>query len=125
MPVVSVVLDFLSIFIALFSVGIIVLAIRTLGKQWNVGAILVEGHTLITSGPYRVIRHPIYLGMVGLMVSAGISTSIWECVLLAIVFAVPGVILQIKAEEQLLKSQFGREYESYQRKVSAFIPGIY
>ena len=125
MPVLSIILDIFSIFIVFFSVGIVILAVQTLGKQWNVGLILVEGHTLITSGPYRIVRHPTYLGMIGLIVSTGIASSTWEYLLISILFAILGIILTIKAEEKFLKSRFGQEYESYQRKVSAFIPGIY
>jgi protein-S-isoprenylcysteine O-methyltransferase Ste14 len=45
------------------SLWMVATAVRTLGKQWSLTARLVEGHALITEGPYRLERHPIYTGM--------------------------------------------------------------
>ncbi len=63
--------------------------------------------------------------MIGLIVSTGIASSTWEYLIISIFFAIAGIVLTIKAEEQFLKSRFGQKYENYQKKVSAFIPGIY
>jgi protein-S-isoprenylcysteine O-methyltransferase Ste14 len=50
-------------------VGLTGSAVCALGKQWSIAARVVEGHELITDGPYRIVRHPIYAGMLGLLVA--------------------------------------------------------
>src|SRR5215467_13909458 len=52
-------------------------AVRTLGKQWAMRARLVEGHQLITQGPYSYIRNPIYTGMLGMLIATGLAMEHW------------------------------------------------
>ncbi len=71
-------------------------AIRALGRQWNVKATLVENHKLITTGPYRMVRHPIYLGMLGMMAATGVARSYWYVLLFAIVLGTAGTVVRIR-----------------------------
>jgi protein-S-isoprenylcysteine O-methyltransferase Ste14 len=122
---VSYVLDILAVAIALGSVWLTLTAIWTLGKQWNVRATLVEDHKLITTGPYRIVRHPIYLGMLGMMIATGIAGSYWHVLLVAIVLAVAGTVVRIRYEERLLLEAFGQEFEAYRGNVRALLPWVY
>jgi len=83
--VASYLLDLLACCLTVGSIWLILAAIRLLGKQWNVRAIVVEHHQLITTGPYSFVRHPIYTGMFGLMLATGIANSYWYSLLAAIV----------------------------------------
>ena len=82
------------------------------------------GHRLVTSGVYGVIRHPSYLGLLisslgwGLAFRSGIG--VWLAALL-----VPPLLARIKAEERLLRSQFGSEYDAYRARTSRLVPGVY
>jgi protein-S-isoprenylcysteine O-methyltransferase Ste14 len=107
------------------SVWLTIASIRTLGKQWNLRAALVEGHALVTSGPYRIVRHPIYLGMLGMLVATGLSFSRWPAFLAGIAFAVAGTAVRVRDEESLLRVAFGRQFEEYCHEVPAFLPGLY
>jgi len=100
-------------------------AVRTLGKQWAMRARLVEGHQLITAGPFSRIRNPIYTGMFGMLIATGLATEHWIALLIAIPIFWIGMVIRIRTEEKLLRTEFGSEFEEYARRVSAVIPGIY
>lgn len=109
-------------FIAIGSVWLALAAIRKLGKQWDVNARIIEEHELITTGPYRIVRHPIYTGMFGLLIITGYSmTHLWVY-LLAIVLFIVGTVLRIRVEERLLIQHFGEKYKNYKLQVPALIP---
>ncbi len=115
----------LTVAIALGSVWLVHAAVRALGKQWAVAARLVEGHRLITEGPYRLVRNPIYTGMFGMLVATGLAMSRWPALLAAIVVFATGTYLRVRVEERLLRGQFGAEFDEYVRHVPAVIPGIW
>ena len=100
-------------------------AVRTLGKQWAMRARLIEGHQLITTGPFAYIRNPIYTGMLGMLIATGLATEHWIALIPATVIFVIGLVIRIRTEEKLLRSQFGEQFDDYARRVSAVIPGIY
>ena len=115
--VVAVILAFTSSLFAL-------LAARTLGKQWTYRARVIEGHELITTGPYSVVRNPIYLGMFGMLLATGLVYSRWWNFLGAVVFFLIGNQIRIRAEEKLLRETFGSQFDDYARRVPAFLPRI-
>jgi len=100
-------------------------AIRTLGKQWALRARLVEDHTLITVGPYAYIRNPIYIAMLGMLISTGLAMEHWIVLPVAVVIFVVGLVIRVRSEEKLLRAAFGAEFEAYARRVPAVLPGIY
>jgi len=120
----SYLLDLFACSLTVASIWFILAAVRLLGKQWNVRAIVVERHQLITSGPYAVVRHPIYTGMFGLMLATGVANSTWYSLLLAIGFALPGTLMRIQQEETLLHETFGVQFETYQKSVPALFPRL-
>src|SRR5262245_13100617 len=82
------------------------------------------GHTLVTSGIYGVIRHPSYLGL--LINSLGWSLAFRSGVgVLLTVLLIPPLLARIHAEENLLHSEFGEEYEAYRSRTARLIPGLY
>ena len=116
--------DALAILSAAGSVWLTIAAVRTLGKQWNLRAALVEGHTLVTSGPYRIVRHPIYLGTIGMLLATGLSFSRWPALVAGLACALAGTALRVRDEESLLRAAFGGEFEAYRRRVPAILPGL-
>jgi protein-S-isoprenylcysteine O-methyltransferase Ste14 len=114
-----------AILAAASSVILIMTAVKTLGKEWSVTARLVEGHKLATSGPYAYVRHPIYTGMLGMLLATGLAISHWRALLAALAIFLMGTLIRIRREEKLLREAFGQEFDDYSRRVPAIIPGLY
>jgi protein-S-isoprenylcysteine O-methyltransferase Ste14 len=115
----------LAIAAAVGSVWLVISAVRTLGKEWSVTARLVEGHKLAISGPYAYVRHPIYTGMLGMLVATGLAISHWVTLPAALLIFVAGTIIRVRSEEKLLREAFGEQYENYAQRVPAIVPGLY
>ncbi|MGA8765177.1 MAG: isoprenylcysteine carboxylmethyltransferase family protein [Candidatus Sulfotelmatobacter sp.] len=107
------------------SVWLVSSAVRTLGKQWAFAARLVEGHKLITEGPYRFLRNPIYSGMLGMLVATGLALEHWIRLAVALVLFALGTVIRVRSEEKLLRTAFGQEWDEYAKRVPAVLPGIF
>jgi protein-S-isoprenylcysteine O-methyltransferase Ste14 len=95
-----------------------------LGRRFSGLVAIQPGHTLVTTGIYGVIRHPSYLGL--LVSSFGWALAFRSGVgVLLVALLIPPLIARIDAEERLLRTQFGGEYDAYRRRTSRLIPGIY
>ena len=116
------VLSVLAALLAAASDWLVIEAVRTLGKQWSIQARLIEGHRLVVAGPYGYVRHPIYTGMLGLLISTGLAFSVWWAVLLAVPVFGAGTAIRVRAEERLLLGAFGDDFEAYRRHVPAVLP---
>ncbi len=113
--------------IAVFSLGFIIrwVAIYQLGRMFTVNVVISATHTLKTSGLYKAVRHPSYLGLLLIITGLGISL---DSLLSLLVMIVPGFIVlnyRISIEEQALIEEFGRQYTDYKGRVKKLVPGIY
>jgi protein-S-isoprenylcysteine O-methyltransferase Ste14 len=115
----------LAICAAIGSVWLTTRAGKTLGKEWSLTARVVEGHKLATTGPYAHVRHPIYTGMLGMLVATGLAVSHWAALLAALVIFFLGTIIRIRSEERLLREALGEQFDDYARRVPAIVPGLY
>ncbi|MFS8084040.1 MAG: methyltransferase, partial [Acidobacteriota bacterium] len=106
------------------SVWFFATAIRTLGKQWSLAARVLEGHKLVTEGPYRIVRNPIYTAMFGMLLATGVAISHWSGLLIAIIVFAIGTVIRVHSEEKLLREAFGAEFEAYAQRVPAVVPFI-
>jgi len=96
---------------------------RSLGTNWSGGPTIKEDHELIRTGPYRLVRHPIYAGLL----VAGFGTAfgrgrLEDLVLFVYAFLCLGV--KSKIEESLLLRQFPRAYPEYRKQTKALIPHL-
>ena len=95
-----------------------------LGRRFSGLVAIQPGHTLVTGGLYAVIRHPSYLGL--LVNSLGWALAFRSGVgVLLTALLIPPLLTRINAEERLLHTQFGEEYDAYRRRRSRLIPGLY
>ena len=95
-----------------------------LGNRFSGLVAIQPGHTLVTSGVYRVIRHPSYLGL--FINSLGWSLAFRSGVgVILTMLLIPPLLARISAEENLLHDQFGAEYNVYCSHTWRLIPGIY
>jgi len=113
-----------AVLLAAASVSMAVSAIRTLGSQWSVGARLIEGHELVTRGPYALVRHPIYTALFGLLLATGLVASLWIALPPAVVFFAAGSAQRMRVEDRLLRDLFGATFDAYAARVPAFIPRL-
>ena len=117
-------LSVLTMVLAVASVWFCGAAVRTLGKQWSLAARVLEGHKLVTEGPYNVVRNPIYTGMFGMLLATSLAVSHWTGLSIAIVIFAIGTFIRVRSEEKLLREAFGAEFDEYARKVPAVIPFV-
>ena len=96
---------------------------RALGRQWRLDAGLNAEHELVRSGPYGVVRHPIYTSMFCMLLGTGLVLATPLVLLLpAILLLLIGTEIRVRVEERLLASRFGDQFLDYQRRVPAYIP---
>jgi protein-S-isoprenylcysteine O-methyltransferase Ste14 len=110
----------------IFIVGATVrgIAVFTLGYRFSGLVAIQEGHTLVTHGIFRRVRHPSYLG--GMMAMVGWMLVFRSLIgLLFVPLMVALFIWRMNAEERLLVSEFGAEYEAYQRRTWRLVPFVY
>lgn len=95
----------------------------TIGRNWSGTVTLKQGHELITRGPYRLVRHPIYTGL--LLAIFGTDLAIAQ-VRAALAFLMILVALAVKwrLEERWMHEQFGQAYADYAQRTPAIVPLI-
>jgi protein-S-isoprenylcysteine O-methyltransferase Ste14 len=95
-----------------------------LGRNWSGEVMVKVGHTLITSGPYRSVRHPIYSGMTLALVGTALATGApYGFIGLALILL--GFLVRVRLEEALMRETFPGEYDDYSRHTARLIPGVY
>jgi protein-S-isoprenylcysteine O-methyltransferase Ste14 len=109
-----------------FAVGVLLVwdAIRVLGRQWRLDAGLNADHELVRSGPYRVVRHPIYASMLCMLCGTGSMVAPLPFFAASVAVFLVGTEIRVRVEDSLLASRFGGDFRSYQAGVAAYIPFI-
>ena len=95
-----------------------------IGRNWSGTVTIKEGHELITSGPYAIVRHPIYAGLLLAFVGSGLARGEWRGVL-AVVIAFLALWRKLRLEERWMREQFGPAYQAYSQRVAALIPFLF
>ena len=111
-----------SMILAPPSVVLVWMAVRHLDKQWRFEAALSEDHKLITTGPYRWLRNPIYASMLGMLLATGFAKTWWPLLVAGVIFFVIGTEIRVRAEEMLLEERFGEEFAQYKTQTPAYLP---
>jgi protein-S-isoprenylcysteine O-methyltransferase Ste14 len=92
-----------------------------LGRNWSSSVTIKQGHELITTGPYAVVRHPIYTGiLIGLLGSTIARSQVRGLIAFGLFFLV--FWMKLRMEEQWMRSQFGDTYASYAHQTAALVP---
>ena len=115
----------ITVAIAVVSVWFCYAAARALGKQWALVARVIEGHELISTGPYAIVRNPIYLAMLGMYVASALAVARWPAALAGLIVFLAGTAIRIRTEENLLRANFGLRFNDYARRVPAFFPRVF
>jgi protein-S-isoprenylcysteine O-methyltransferase Ste14 len=99
-------------------------AITHLGRQFRIQAGLYEDHQLVRSGPYAVVRHPIYASLLALTLATGILMAQWHWLTVGLALCIAGNEIRVRAEDRLLEGRFGEEFREYRTKVRAYVPFV-
>ena len=94
-----------------------------IGRNWSGIVTLKQEHELIQSGPYRLVRHPIYTGLLLGFIGTAIARDEWRG-WLAVLIALAALWRKLRLEERWLTEQFGETYSQYRDKVASLIPFI-
>lgn len=95
---------------------------RALAGQLRVDAALGAEHRLVRSGPYALVRNPIYTSMLLVLCGTAVIVTGQKLFAAALVLFIAGTEIRVRTEEQLLASRFGEEFEAYKRSVPAYLP---
>jgi protein-S-isoprenylcysteine O-methyltransferase Ste14 len=116
-------LQFIAVVLVVVGLAFCVWARVTIGANWSGSVVLKDNHELIQSGPYALVRHPIYTGMLTMALGTALDF------LAAFSFAAFGILLvafvvKSRREEQLMAETFPEQYSAYRARVKALIPFV-
>ena len=93
-----------------------------LGRNWSPSLQIGEGHTLVTEGVYRSIRHPMYASLWLWCIAQTLLLQNWVAAWASIVLILPMYILRVPREEQMMLEQFGEAYRVYMNRTGRVVP---
>jgi protein-S-isoprenylcysteine O-methyltransferase Ste14 len=95
-----------------------------LGSNWSRSVTIKQDHQLITTGPYAMVRHPIYTGILAGFLGTAIALSEMRgFIVLALIFLILWV--KLRMEEQWMRSEFGETYATYAHQTAALVPYLF
>ena len=106
----------------LVAVTLSFMSAAALGDLLRIDASLSTTHRLIRSGPYRLVRHPVYLSFLCLLLGTGVLWAPWVITWAGAMVFAWGTEIRARTEDKLLAERFGAEFEEYRRTVSGYIP---
>ena len=95
---------------------------RALAGQFRMDAALGADHRLVRSGPYALVRNPIYTSMLLVVLATATVIAAWPLFLVALLLFAVGTEIRVRTEEELLERRFGEEFLHYKREVPAYLP---
>jgi len=118
------ILRVLGVTLSFYAIVMLPWTMRTLGRLFVPGAAILRDHVLVTSGPFRLVRHPLLSAVTTLWLGAALGTLNW------LLFALwplllAGAFMSSRDEEALLREKFGTTYEAYAAQTGRFIPKMW
>jgi protein-S-isoprenylcysteine O-methyltransferase Ste14 len=114
-------IETIGVVLCMLGVAFAIWARNVLGENWSGAPQIKEGHELIQAGPYRLVRHPIYTGILLAMFGTGFGFGRIQSLVLFL-FCFAALWLKLKVEESLMSQQFPEAYPAYRKKTKALIP---
>ena len=99
-------------------------AVRHLGRQFRLRAGLYDDHELVRTGPYAVVRHPIYASLLSLLLCTLLLLTPWQWWPVSLALFLAGTEIRVRTEDRLLESRFQDTFRTYRRTVPAYLPFV-
>jgi len=115
----------LGVALAVVGLAIRAWAMRTLGTAYSRTLRMQAAQQLVTSEPYRWLRHPGYAGSLAVWIGATLAFGSWPAAVSVALVMLAACGWRIRSEEAMLSSAFGLAYRDYAARTSGLIPGIY
>lgn len=118
----------------LFYFGVAMMIFGFLLRQWSISKLgvffsptirIIKKHKIITSGPYKYIRHPSYTGMLIFLLGMAIASRSFDSIFFGMAFPICGYLYRIRMEERSLTLHLGKSYVGYTKKTKMLIPFIF
>jgi len=116
---------FIGIAVMLIGMTLRIWSVFTLGKSFRTTIEIDKHQKVVSSGPYKLVRHPSYSGWLLICCGYGIAVQNWFSLLVAVIFPLVALMYRIRVEEAALVSSFGSEYIKYQRCTKKLIPWVW
>jgi protein-S-isoprenylcysteine O-methyltransferase Ste14 len=100
-------------------------AVLELGRFFQMTVVVQVGHRVVETGPYRVVRHPSYSGLMLVLVGVGFTLGNWLSVAACLVLPLVGLLVRIRAEEEVLSRQLGEPYRAYAARTPRLLPHVW
>ena len=113
--------------VLLFAAGLIFRwwAIVTLGRFFTVDVTIEKDHELVERGPFRVVRHPSYTGVLLAFIGFALTLRNWGAILVVLGPIFIAFVRRIRVEESALTEALGDQYRDYIRRTKRLVPGVY
>ena len=111
--------------VMLLGLGLRIWAIATLGKAFRTTVETHQDQKVVSKGPYKLVRHPSYTGLLLTGCGYGIALQNWLSLVFAVVLPLSALLYRIHIEEKAMVESLGTEYETYQRTTKKLIPWIW
>ncbi len=119
------ILGWVGLLVAALGIALRLWANQVLGEFYTRTLKVSEQQVIVQQGPYAVIRHPGYLGMLTMWAGAGLAVTNWVAFLLAAGAILVAYTYRIRSEEAMLAATFGEQYQAYQQRTRKLIPFIF
>jgi len=114
----------LGVALTLAGIAMALWALVTLGRHFDLELEVHEGHEVVRAGPYRIVRHPIYAGLLVHTAGAAIASGNFVFAAGSLLVTVPLLYLRARVEERMLRADLGESYDDYAREVGMLVPFV-
>jgi protein-S-isoprenylcysteine O-methyltransferase Ste14 len=114
-----------GLLIMVFGLGLRFWSMQVLGKYYTRTLRVAEKQVIVMQGPYRVIRHPGYLGTICVWIGFALALGNWIATIVLAILLLGVYGYRIRSEEVMLIDRFGNEYQAYRRRTWRLVPFIY
>jgi protein-S-isoprenylcysteine O-methyltransferase Ste14 len=116
--------NIISIFLCILGLGVALYARITLRGNWSAKVVLKKEHELVSDGPYRFVRHPIYTGLLLLYLGSALAVG-RVAGLIGFLMLFCGLYIKLRLEEKLMIKHFHEKYKEYMKRTKMLIPYVF